>query len=46
MTNFIYDMSKSGECQHQKISIQEDWEKTAPVEEKDLQKYLHNVSIS
>lgn len=44
MENFIYDMSKTGDCSHRKISIQEDWRKTAPVEEKDLQEYLHNVS--
>lgn len=46
MENFLYDMSKSGEFLHQRVSIQEDWKKTAPVEEKDLQEYLHNVSIT
>lgn len=44
MEEFIHDMSKPGDCTHQRISIQEDWRETAPVEEKDLQEYLHNVS--
>lgn len=45
MKEFIEDMSKSGGCTHRQISIQEDWKKTAPVEEKDLQEYLRNVSF-
>ena len=45
MEDFVEDMSISGGCIHRQISIQEDWQKTAPVEEKDLQKYLHNVSL-
>ena len=45
MEYFIEDMCKSGGCTHRQISIQEDWQKTAPVEEKDLQEYLRNVSF-
>ena len=42
---FIEDMSKAGGCTHRQVSIQEDWQKTAPAEEKDLQKYLYYVSF-
>ena len=45
MEEFIDDMSRFGGCTHRQVSIQEDWQKTAPVEEKDLQVYLHNVSF-
>ena len=43
MEDFIDDMSRFGGCTHRQISIYEDWKKTAPVEEKDLHAYLHNV---
>ena len=45
MEDFIEDMSTYGGCTHRQISLQEDWQKTAPVEEKNLQKYLCNVSF-
>ena len=45
MKGFIEDMCDSGGCTHRQISIQEDWQKTAPVEEKDLQESLRNVSF-
>lgn len=45
MEAFIQDISKSGDCTLQRISIREDWQKTAPVEEKDLREYLFNVRI-
>ena len=45
MEDFIEDMCKSGGCAHRQISIQEDWRKTAPVEEKEFQEYLRNVSF-
>lgn len=43
MEAFIRDISKYGECNLQRISIHEDWQKMAPVEEKDLREYLFNV---
>lgn len=43
MESFIEDMCRMGGCRQQKISIREDWQKTAPVEEKNLQQYLYNV---
>lgn len=46
MESFINHMCKFGGCSQRKISIWEDWQKTAPVEEKDLREYLHNVSVS
>ena len=45
MKEFLEHMSKFGGCAHRQISIQEDWQKTAPVEEKDLQEYLRNVRL-
>lgn len=45
MEDFIKDMVKSMGCTYRKISIREDWQKTAPVEEKDLRQYLYNVSF-
>lgn len=45
MQDFIEDMSKSGGYTHRQISIQEDSQETSPVEEKDLQEYLHYVSF-
>ena len=45
MEDFIEDLSTYGGCTHRQISIQQDWQKTAPVEEKDLQEYLYNVSL-
>lgn len=43
METFIQDISKFGDCILQRISIGEDWQKTAPVEERDLREYLFNV---
>ena len=46
MEHFLDDMCKfGGGMYHRTISIREDWQKTAPVEEKDPQEYLYNVSI-
>ena len=45
MEAFIRDISKHGDCTLERISIREDWQKTAPVEEKDLREYLFNVRI-
>ena len=44
MEDFIKDMAKSTECNYRHISIRDDWQGTAPVEEKDLREYLYNVS--
>ena len=44
MESFINDICDTEGCCSQKISIWEDWRKTAPVEEKDLHQYLYNVS--
>ncbi|KAK0511028.1 hypothetical protein JMJ35_006580 [Cladonia borealis] len=41
MEDFIKDMSQSTNCTYRKISIRDDWQETAPVEEKDLRKYLY-----
>lgn len=45
MKTFIDDMCRFGGRRQESISIREDWEKTAPVDEKDLQQYFYNVSI-
>lgn len=45
MQDFIEDIGKAGGYTHRQISIQKDWQKTSPVEEKDLQEYLHYVSF-
>ena len=44
MEDFIKDMTQSTKCTYRKISIRDDWQETAPVEEKDLRKYLYDVS--
>jgi hypothetical protein len=46
MDDLIEDMALSTGCTSRKVSIKEDWERTAPVEEKDLQQYLYYVSLS
>lgn len=43
MKAFIQDISNFGDCTLHRISIANDWQKTAPVEEKDLRKYFFNV---
>ena len=43
MEDFIKDMTQSTKCSFRRISIRDDWHKTAPVEEKDLRKYLYSV---
>ena len=43
MEDFIKDMSQSTNCTYRKISIRDEWQETAPVEEKDLRKYLYCV---
>ncbi|KAJ5753679.1 uncharacterized protein N7511_007832 [Penicillium nucicola] len=45
MVDFIEDLTKSTGCDHRRISIKEDWQKTAPVAEKDLQQYLYNTTL-
>ncbi len=45
MEVFINDMVESSGCSYRKISIREDWHKTAPVEEKDLREYLYQVGF-
>ena len=44
MEDFIKDMAQSTEYTYRQISIRDDWQGTAPVEEKNLRKYLYNVS--
>lgn len=44
MESFIDDMCNFGGFRQEKFSIRDDWQKTAPVEEKNLQQYLYNVS--
>ena len=43
MEDFIKDVSQSTNCTYRKISIRDDWQETAPVEEKDLRQYLYCV---
>ena len=43
MEDFLNDLAKSMGCKYRKISIEGDWRKTAPVEEKDLQQFLFNA---
>jgi hypothetical protein len=45
MEDFLEDTTKATGRSYRYISIQEDWQKTAPVEEKDLHQYLYNVSF-
>ncbi len=44
MEEFIEDIVNSTGCNYRKVSIKDDWKMTAPVEEKNLKKYLYNVS--
>ncbi|KAH8587274.1 amidase signature domain-containing protein [Bisporella sp. PMI_857] len=44
MDDLIRDMALSTGCTFRKVSIKEDWQRTAPVEEKDLQQYLYNTT--
>ncbi|KAF2497086.1 hypothetical protein BU16DRAFT_560399 [Lophium mytilinum] len=41
MEHFLKDVGHSMKCTHRRISIREDWRKSAPVDEKDLTKYLY-----
>jgi hypothetical protein len=43
MDEFLKDLSSSTCSVLRQISIHEDWQKSAPVEEKDLHQYLYNV---
>ncbi|KAL8782227.1 MAG: hypothetical protein Q9213_005593 [Squamulea squamosa] len=45
MKAFIEDISKSDECTLREISIHEDWQRTAPVEGKDLRQYLYYLTF-
>lgn len=45
MEAFLKDISEATNCKYRQISIHEDWQKTAPVEEKDLRQYLYYVSL-
>ena len=45
MEDFNEDMSTCGGCAQRYIFLPEDWQQTAPVEEKDLQEFLYNVSF-
>ncbi|KAH8812887.1 amidase signature domain-containing protein [Xylogone sp. PMI_703] len=44
MKHFITDISKVIGCTYRKISLQDEWRVSAPIEEKDLQKYLYNTT--
>ena len=46
MEEFIKDMRQYTKSTYRKISIRDDWRITAPVEEKDLGKYLYDVSCT
>ncbi|KAH8705064.1 amidase signature domain-containing protein [Talaromyces proteolyticus] len=43
MKSFLSDVSKATRCSYRSISIREDWQKTTPIEEKDLHRYLYNL---
>lgn len=45
MKGFIEDLEKSPGCTYRQISIKEDWQRTAPVEEKNLHEYLYSVGF-
>lgn len=46
MEDFLDSIKPSTGGTYRKISIQDDWSKTSPVDEKDLHQYLYNVSSS
>ncbi|MCJ1357712.1 MAG: hypothetical protein MMC33_007708 [Icmadophila ericetorum] len=45
MEDFIQDVAEAIGCTYRKISIKEDWQRTAPVAERDLRQYLYNASF-
>ncbi|KAK2737897.1 hypothetical protein FQN57_007348 [Myotisia sp. PD_48] len=44
MDDFLDDISRASGSPHRKVSILEDWQKSTPVEEKNLHRYLHNLT--
>ncbi|CAG8951778.1 hypothetical protein HYFRA_00005582 [Hymenoscyphus fraxineus] len=44
MNRFLDGTSKAMGCTYRKISINEDWKTTAPIEEKDLRTYLYHTT--
>lgn len=46
MENFLSDITSATGGTWRKVSIKDDWQMTAPVDEKDLDQYLYHVSSS
>jgi hypothetical protein len=46
MKDFLSDITAATGSTWRKVSIKDDWRRTAPVDEKDLNQYLYYVSLS